>query len=376
MFTGKSYPLFKLRNIPVKVDASWFLIFVLLVYSLAVHFFPERYPETGAIEAWILAIVATIFLFASVLAHEFAHAIVALNHGLKTRRIVLFIFGGVAQMEDEPRNARSEFLIAGAGPLCSFFIGLFFLIIAAPLEDVINPGIYGVIWYIGIINMVLAGFNLIPGFPLDGGRMLRAAIWKFTGNLRKSTRIVSLIGQAFSLFLVFSGVLWLLSGFILQGLLWIFVGIFLLQSARNSYQMVALREGLSNIPVKKVMTFNPVCIPKGYTIQRAVDDFFLNHAYAGYPVWDENLTILGIIELKEVRSTDKKLWSSTKVEDVMKPLDQLPVVEPDSDVLLVLNAMIKHGVGRMIVQKNKSLAGIISRKDILNYMDIHDKINS
>ncbi len=373
MISKQSIPLFQYRGIPVGLDYTWFIIFILVVTSLGGFFFPEHYPDVPVLLRWVYSLIAAFLFFSSILLHEMAHAVVAQKWGVQIIRIVLFIFGGVAQMAKEPENAKSEFQIAVAGPVMSALIGGIMLFIAWSMEPLMDEGLHGVVWYIGYINIILVIFNMVPGFPLDGGRILRALIWHRTGNLRKATRVVSNIGTGFAFFLIFMGVLGILGGIFIAGLFWIFIGMFLYQSAKSGYQMVALREGLSRIPVRNVMTQNPQTIPKDINLNSLVNDYFFKGRYSSFPVV-EGEKLVGMVEINDVKRVPQDRWDTTRVEEIMSPWEDVKTITPDMDTFEVLMHMIDDETGRLPVVANGKIEGIISRKDIMNFVQLREEL--
>ena len=363
------------KGIRIGLDYSWFIMFVLVVFILANYFFPQNIEDISTGASWLLGIVAALLFFFSILMHEFAHAIVAKKRNVDISEIILFIFGGLAKMKKEPERARDEFVIAGAGPLCSFFLGIIFLVAAFVLEPMVSIGVYSVLWYIGYLNILLVIFNMVPGFPLDGGRMLRAVIWHYTGNLRKSTRIVSNLGQIFAFFLMFTGVLVLFGGSVIVGVVWVFVGMFLLQSAKSGYYMVAMREGLSDIPVKKIMTTNPSTVHPDVTLRNLVNEYFFKNRFSCFPVMRRD-EFVGLVEINQVKAVDREQWEFTRVSDVMTPREALRTVEPDTDAYDVLMQMIDAGSGRLPVLDKGELIGIISRKDIMQFVEFRETLGT
>ena len=363
------------KNIRIGLDYSWFVMFVLVVFMLARYFFPQNYEDMVAWEAWALSVLAALLFFVSILLHEFAHALAARKRNVEISEIILFIFGGLAKMKKEPERARDEFVIAGAGPLCSFVIGLLFLGLSFLLEPYIREGLHGVFWYIGYVNILLVIFNLVPGFPLDGGRMLRAAIWHYSGNLRKATRIVSNMGQIFAFVLMFTGVLVIFGGALIVGIVWIFVGMFLLQSAKSGYYMVAMREGLSGIPVRKIMTTNPSTVHPNVSLTNLVNEYFFKNRFSCFPVM-RNDEFIGLVEINQVKAVERDQWQYTRVSDVMTPRDALRTVKPDTDAYDVLMQMIDVGSGRLPVLENGELVGIISRKDIMQFVEFREALGA
>lgn len=372
---SKGIALFSYRGIEVRLDYSWFIIFALVTVTLGAYYFPSQYPDLSPVEVWSISLVASILLFVSVLLHEFAHSIVAQNLGIEITSIVLFIFGGVAQMQSEPEDPQSELYIASAGPLCSLALGLLFLGTYYGLEPLLGDAFGAVIWYIGYINLALVAFNILPGFPLDGGRMARALIWSYTKNLRKATRIVSNIGQAFAAFLIALGVLDLLLGAVIQGLFGIFMGMFLQQAASSSYQMVALREGLANIPVKRIMTADPFTVPPDINLQQLIDDYFYRYKVHSFPVVRAETTI-GLVSIQQVKGVPREKWGDMLVSELMTPLNKIQTLKPNDDAFEVLQRMLSNNIGRLPVMEGDKVLGIVSRKDIMEFVSLHEEIEN
>ncbi len=372
---NQGFSLGTCKGIRVRLDYSWFVMFVLVVFMLANYFFFFFFEDIGVAESWLLSITAAILFFLSILMHEFAHALAAKKRNVEISEIVLFIFGGLAKMKKEPERARDEFVIAGAGPLCSLALGILFLGVASVLEPYIRVGVYGVLWYIGYLNILLMLFNMVPGFPLDGGRMMRAALWHYTGNLRRSTRIVSTLGQIFAFLLMFTGVMLIFGGAIIVGVVWIFVGMFLLQSAKSGYYLVALREGLSGIPVRKIMTTNPSTVHPDVSLRNLVNDYFFKNRFSCFPVIRHG-EFIGLVEINQVKSIDRERWEFTRVSDIMTPIENLRIVNPDTDAYDVLMQMIDVGSGRLPVLDNGELIGIISRKDIIQFVEFRETLGA
>jgi Zn-dependent protease/predicted transcriptional regulator len=363
------------KNIRIGLDYSWFIMFILVVFMLARYFFPQNYEDISSLEAWSLSVLAALLFFVSILLHEFAHALAARKRNVEISDIILFIFGGLARMKREPERASDEFVIAGAGPLCSFLLGILFLGTAFLLEPVVREGLHGVLWYVGYVNILLVLFNLVPGFPLDGGRMLRAALWHYTGNLRKSTRIVSNMGQIFAFALMFTGVLVMFGGALIVGVVWIFVGMFLLQSAKSGYYMVAMREGLSGIPVHKIMTTNPSTVHPDVSLRNLVNEYFFKNRFSCFPVMRKE-EFVGLVEINQVKAVEREQWEFKRVSDIMTPREALRTVTPDTDAYDVLMQMIDAGCGRLPVLENGELIGIISRKDIMQFVEFREVLGN
>ncbi len=363
------------KNIRVGLDYSWFIIFFLVVYMLAVYYFPENYEGVSVWESWILSLLAALLFFLSILLHEFGHALVARQRGVEISEIVLFIFGGLAKMKKEPERARDEFAIAGAGPMCSLGLGLLFFLLAFLSKPVTSEGLHGVFWYAGYINILLAIFNMVPGFPLDGGRMLRAAIWHYTGNLRKSTRVVSALGHVFAFFLMFTGILMMFGGQFFVAVFWILLGVFLLQSAKSGYYMVAMREGLSGIPVRKIMTTDPSTVHPDVSLRNLVNEYFFKNKFSSFPVVHQG-DFEGMISINQVKNVDHNQWEMKRVKDIMTPSEDMVVVTPRTDAYDALMKMIDSQMGRLPVMDEEKLVGIVSRKDIMQFVEFRETLNT
>lgn len=363
------------NGIRLGLDYSWFVIFVLVVFVLATFYFPENFDGISTVESWFLSVFAALLFFTSVLLHEFAHGIVAQKRDVEITEIILFIFGGLAKMKKEPERASDEFVIAGAGPFCSLLLGVLFLALGYLSGPVTTEAFSGVFWYIGYINILLAIFNLVPGFPLDGGRMMRAAIWYYSGNLRHSTRIVSNMGQIFAFFLMLIGLIVSFGGNIIAGMFWIFIGFFLLQSAKSGYYMVAMREGLSGVKVEKIMTSNPASVHPDVSLRNLVDEYFFKSNYSCFPVVKRG-EFVGLVEINQVKAIDQSDWEMTRVSDVMTPREELGTTSPESDAYEVLMKMIDSTSGRMAVLEDENLVGIVSRKDIMQFVEMRESLQT
>lgn len=364
---------FRFQGIDVVLDYTWFLIFLLVVAGLGSYYFPEEYPDIPQVRRWVLSVLAALLFFLSVLLHEFSHSLVARGRGMEIDRITLFVFGGVAQIRGEPPDARSEFLIAAAGPACSVLLGCGFLGLSALMSGVAGPAFEAVVWYLGYVNLLLVGFNLVPGFPLDGGRILRAILWYRTDDLRWSTRVVSNIGKGFAYLLMGLGFFALLGGLIGQGLFFIFIGMFLRQAAHSGYQQVALREGLSNVRVRQIMTADPVTVAAGISLQELVNEYLFRHQHVSFPVVRDG-ALVGLITIHDVKEVARDRWAGVAVEEAMTPLAESARVSPDADAFEALMTMLERDEGRMLVVEGEVLVGIVSRKDIFDFVEMRNEL--
>ncbi len=362
--------LLRIGGIQIIIDYSWFIVFVLVIYSMAESYFPAQHHFTTP-QYWLMGIVAATLLFASVLIHELAHSLVAVKQGIQVTSIRLFIFGGVAQISSEPRSGRNEFLIALAGPAASMALGFFFGILYGVLylSGQLVP-VAAITLYLSMANVILAFFNMIPGFPLDGGRILRAILWDRWDDMARATKVVSQLGNAFALFLIVLGVLqFLLTQSLISGLWFIFIGLFMKQSAVGSYQAVVLKQALAGVQIRQIMTEHVVGVDWLTSVEELVRDYVYKHQFTNFPVFNRD-DFLGMVSLDEVKQVPKELWVFKQVRDIMTPVEQVPSLKPTDDATEALARMVSDDLGRMPVIENGHLVGIVSRRDIMNLFKI------
>jgi Zn-dependent protease/CBS domain-containing protein len=327
-------------------------------------------PGLDGTQYLLMGAVGTFLFFASLLVHELAHAFVARWHGIEVEGITLFIFGGVARTSREPSASADEFLIAAVGPLASFLLSLFFYGIALSSGIVGGGGVVALIaGYLGFLNLLLAIFNLVPGFPLDGGRILRATIWKVTGSFKGATRVATLVGRIFGWGIMLYGVVsFLRNGDLISGLWFVFIGWFLEHSARASYDQVLLQEMMSPLTAREAMSPEPETVSPDLSIDDLVHDYFLRRPYNSFPVTDDGI-VLGIVTLSQVKRLSKEDWKEKQVSDVMSSLDETVLVDPDTPMQAVLERMRITESGRVLVAREWELLGIISSTDIARWLD-------
>ena len=362
---GPKIRLGKLLGITFQIDPTWFVVFTLITLSLTSRF-AEEYPHWTTLTYWIVGIVTSILFFVSVVLHELAHSAVAISNGIPVRSITLFIFGGVAQISREANLPLTEFLVAAAGPAASIMISVFFaglwLLGKGSSEVVAALG-----KWLAQINLTLALFNLIPGFPLDGGRILRSIIWALSGNFGTATRAASTLGKLVAYVFIIMGVVIGLRGNFINGL-WIgFIGWFLLNAAQQSFQQVILRESLSGIKANDMMTRDCPRIHQGITVAQFIEDFLLRTGQHCFLVMDQDL-LLGIITLREVNKTPRDRWDQVRVEEVMLPLQQLKWVSPDQDIVKILEYMDREDINQVPVVEEGRLLGMVGRQEILRLL--------
>lgn len=368
---GRSLHLFTVFGFAVRLDPSWFLVAVLWTWSLA-RFFPERYPGMSPGTYLAMGIAGTLGLFASVVIHELAHSLAARRYGIPIRGITLFIFGGVAEMSAESPHPRAEFWVAAAGPAMSFAIAGLGAGAAALGRNLGAPvPVSGVIGYLALINVSLAVFNLIPAFPLDGGRMLRALLWKWKGSLRHATRISSRIGSGFGLVLIALGVVQAVALDNFGGGMWLFLlGLFLRHAAQMSYQQLLLRRAFEGEPVARFMQADPVTVPRHISVTDLVNEYVYRHHFKMYPVLDDSGRLAGCVTTRQVKELPREEWDRTTVGALASQCGPENTVQPETDAMQALAAMSRNGVSRLMVTDGERLLGILTLKDLLKFFSL------
>ena len=357
-------------GIPVRLHFSWFIIFGLITWSLSSYYFPGVAPDLPVVSYWVKGAVASLLLFASVAFHEMAHSYVAQRHRMKIVSITLFIFGGVAQMKGEPPNPKAEFQIALAGPLSSFFLSLVFFLISLGTTTATGALFY----YLARINLILGIFNLIPGFPMDGGRVLRSFIWNRRKDYFYATQKASSVGKITGIFFIVFGFLSFFTGF--PGGVWfLLIGWFVYSAAQSSYQQATLQESLGGIKVKDVMVRREdlVALPPSLAVAEAVNDYFLRHGYGGFPVMD-NGKFLGMATLKEIKKVAREMWPRVTIGEIYVPHDRKWELSPQDDIMKALQFMIQEDKGRIIVTEKDRVTGLVTRNGIARYLQIRREV--
>lgn len=369
----KSVRLGKILGFEISIDWSWLLIFILIVYTLARAYFPATYPGLAKSTYWWLGVIAALLLFVCVVMHELSHSLVARRYGTDVKGITLFIFGGVSQTTDEPKSAKEEFWMAIAGPAASMVLAVIFYGLSRGGSNLGWPvpaiALFG---YLAWINLILGIFNLVPGFPLDGGRVLRSIIWGATGDLNKATRWASNVGQGFGYLLILYGLANIFFGAVIGGLWLIFIGWFLTGAARSSYQQLMMREALAGVPVERVMTTDVPVIPAEMSVRQFVDEYLLRHDYACYPVVSGE-DVIGVVGAEEVRTVKSDQWDMTIVGAITHPISSAYKIEADHDAWEALTKLASEDVCRLIVMEDSHLKGTVGRESV--YRLIRTKIS-
>jgi Zn-dependent protease/predicted transcriptional regulator len=360
-------------GIRIGLHYSWFIIALLIVLSLSARFHASNPAwSNGLILA--LAVSTAILFFISLLLHELAHSVVAKSRGIPVREITLFALGGVSQIEKDPTSAKMEFWMAFVGPLTSACIGIVCLALRGAAGAASSPATAMVSW-LGYINLALAGFNMIPGYPLDGGRILRALIWWKTGDMERSTRLAAKAGQAVGLVFIGFGILQFFGGAGIGGLWIAFIGWFLLQAAGDSYLQMSLKRAIEGVTVGDVMTSDCPTVSGNLDLQHFVEDELLKTGRRCFVVV-ENGAVAGLVTPQEVKQVERARWPFTALHDIMRSLDQMRRVTPETPLTSALEMMSRHDVNQLPVVSDGHLAGVLSRANLLSFLQTRAELQA
>jgi Zn-dependent protease/CBS domain-containing protein len=374
---GMRWRLFRLLGIPVSVDLSWLLILALLTLSFAEGFpailheyFPGDTRQLAPADYWIMGLVTALAFFTCIVLHELGHALVARSRGMPISGITLFLFGGVSELGEEPRSAGTEFLMAVAGPLVSAVLAVVFMSLAVvgyrggwPHPVVIVLG------YLGAINGVVLIFNMVPAFPLDGGRVLRSILWAATGNVRRATRWASAAGQVFAFVLIAWGVVQFFSHNWVGGIWSALIGLFLNGAAKSSYQQVLIRQALQGEPVRRFMNPDPIVVSPSLDLLHWVEDFVYRYHHHAFPVVS-NGRLEGMVTTQVLTRIPRGEWAEHTLGEVMTPDLRAVTIAPDADAMEALEKLQRTGSSRLLVADGDQLLGIISLKDLLRFLNL------
>jgi Zn-dependent protease len=373
---GGGIPIGKVFGISLRLDYSWFFIFILITWALAGEYFPTTYP------AWSLAlkigagVLTSVLFFGSVLFHELMHSVVALREGIQIKAITLFFLGGVSQMTGEPKTAGDEFRMAAAGPFSSLVLGGLFLGLYFVLRSI--PGIpaeFGaaVSMYLGLINILLGVFNLIPGFPLDGGRVLRSIIWWRSRNFRGATKIASNIGRVIGFLFIFGGIWLVFTGNFFNGLWFGLIGWFLETAASTSYRQMLLQDMLKGHTAGEVMSRDCMTVPPDITVESLVNEHILSSGRRCFPVVSGTHTE-GLMTLSNIKSVPSEARKTTLVKEAMTPIDQVKSVTPDEDLANILQILTENDINQVPVVWQNKVVGIVGRDSLINFINIRNEL--
>jgi Zn-dependent protease len=367
-------PLFRVAGIQLRLDYSWFIIFILILWSLSAGYFPGNYPGRTTQVYWIAGLVATLLFFVSIIVHELSHSLMAIRSGIKIPEIRLFIFGGIARISEDARSSAEELKIAIVGPLSSFALAaLFWVIHVLFFED---PNLISAIFrYLAYINLALGIFNLVPAFPLDGGRVLRAVWWWKTGSVTRGTRVASDMGKWFAVALIILGAVEIFIGGLIGGLWLVFIGMFLRGIAEGGYQDLVMRQTLQGVEVKEVAVTDVVTVPPGLTLDALANQYFLCYGYKGFPVLEEDGSVQGVVSLENLQSVSEEKRGDTLVKQIMTPLKDEIRVNPKDSLADAFSKMSQQQVERLLVMENGRLAGLLTKTGLKRYMEIKQILN-
>jgi Zn-dependent protease/predicted transcriptional regulator len=362
----------KVMGIEIRVSLSWFVVFGLVTVLLATSYFPEAYPKLPRNQYLILGFMTSLLFFVSVLLHELSHSVVARFNHINIRSITLFIFGGIAQMDEEPTTPKAEFLMAVAGPLASVGLSALFggLYLAASFLK-LGVIVSGPFLYLSIINLYLAAFNLVPGFPLDGGRVLRALLWAIIKDIRKATRIASFIGQAFAFLLIFSGLylIFIERAYWVNGLWFVFIGIFLQQVAAAGYEQVVTHLTLSGVKVSDIMTQDVVTVEATTMMNDLVNNYFMKYKHSKFPVVEDG-AVIGVVSLRNVQGVPPDEWERTRTRAITPPHDKRGEVPLDMMAEEAIARMNDIRAGYLLVTDDTQIKGILTTRDLAGAIQI------
>lgn len=356
----------KIWGIPIQVDLSWILIFLWVSWSLAGGYFPRNYPNWSLGLYWVLGVATSLLFFGSVLLHELGHSLVARSQGVPVRSITLFIFGGAAEITEEPSSPHKEIVMALVGPAISIGLGGVFMAIYA-LAGLFSEPIKAVAFYLGGINFTLGLFNLIPGFPLDGGRVLRAILWRLQGNLVSATQWASRVGQAVAYGFMVFGIFRAFTGDWISGLWIAFIGLFLDGAARSAYMQMTLNNLLEGHVAAEVMTSDCLWVPPQLTLDLLVEHYILRQNRRCYLVGQPD-RVLGLVTVHQVQQVPRPNWPETRIEQIYMPLERLRTVGLETPLREVLQHMTADGVNQLPVMDSGRLVGMVTRENLITFI--------
>lgn len=367
---GKPLTLFRIFGFEVKVDWSWLILGALIVWSLATGLFPVWFKGLAPRDYWVMGIAGAVGLFLSIVFHELWHSLVARRFGLNMRGITLFLFGGVSEMADEPPGPKAEFFLAVAGPLSSLVLAVIFIAAGVVVRagGPVTPT-NAVLSYLGYLNVVLAVFNLIPAFPLDGGRVLRAVLWGLWHDLQRATRTAASIGAGLGAGLMFLGVVQFFLSQPIGGIWTFIIGMFVRSAARSSYGQLVVRQALEGARVRQFMVKDAVAVQPDTTVETLVDDFIYKYHFKMFPVVDGG-RLIGCVTINQVKTLARGEWPARRVGELAQSCSADNTIGPDADVTAALAQMQRTGRSRLLVAEGGRLDGVISLKDIMGYITL------
>jgi Zn-dependent protease/CBS domain-containing protein len=373
-----SFKIGRIAGIDIQIHWSWLAVFVLLIWSLATGFFKDvGGDDWSEAERWVAAVVTTLLFFLSILLHELSHSLVAKRLGLPVSSITLFLFGGVSSLTQEPASAKDEFRIAIVGPLTSFIIGAVlaaaFGVFLLQHEETSVPG--AVCGYLGFINVAVGIFNMLPGYPLDGGRVLRSALWARSRNMLKATRWAAVTGTFISFGLIALGVLFVLLGGFVQGVWFVIIGWFLRNTSEQAYQQVLLKNTLEGAKVGEMVNRSFASASPDISIQQLVNEHILGQGQRCVPIVVAS-DLLGLVTMTDLRTIPPEQWPATSVFRVMTPKERLHIVSPEDDITSALQMMAAENIHQLpVIDRDRNFVGFITRADVLRLINIRSELS-
>jgi Zn-dependent protease/CBS domain-containing protein len=372
-----SFRVARILGIDIRIHISWALIFLLVLLSLADQVFPASYPQWSQQKTFIVSAVAALLFFTSVLLHELAHAVVARHFKMSVSSITLFLLGGVANLTKEPPSAKAEFFMAAAGPLTSLAIGGLALLVERGVADSASlpslQPVEAVAGYLGFINVAVAIFNLVPGFPLDGGRVLRSIIWGLRRDRVEATRIAARGGQLVAGLMVVYGGTRVINGEAMGGLWMWLIAYFLYGAASQALQQERVTAAVGGVRVGQLMTTDFRSAPSGITIGQLIRDIVLPHNLQAIPVVASD-RLIGLVTIADLRKVEQDQWATTRVDAVMTPASELPTVSPDEQLIAALDRFGSRDLPLLPVVDRGSLVGVLYRESVAGYVRMREML--
>ncbi|MGF1605182.1 MAG: site-2 protease family protein [Rhodothalassiaceae bacterium] len=367
---GRNVTLFHLFGFAIRVNISWAFLAILIALSLARGFFPAVYEGWPESTYWWMAAVGVIGVFFSIVIHELSHSLAARAFGLRMTGITLFLFGGMAEMEKEPTSPRAELVMALAGPAISFVLAALFWGLGGWAEagEEATPS-SAVLYYLGLLNLILAVFNMIPAFPMDGGRALRAGLWAWRGNYRWATKWASRLGGAFGLVLILLGILSAFSGALVQGLWWFLIGMFIRAAAQSAYQQMEVRRLMGGVTAGDLMRPDPHAVHPDIPVRELVEHYVYEFQQTQFPVVLDG-ELIGIVGMDKLRELPKERWDTTSVREILTPTDQADLVDPGEDAVDAIRMLQQKGLDGLVVAKGRRALGLLSKADVIKLLNL------
>jgi Zn-dependent protease len=355
---------FSIAGIRIRIDQSWFIAFVLFAWALSVGYFPFQAPNHSTSAYWIFGTLSALGLFASVLIHELSHCVIARRLGVPVRQITLFFFSGVSEMtQSRSSSPGAEFRITIAGPIASIALGIVLEALSYGMRDSVDRLTAVTLHYLVLVNLLLAAFNLLPGFPLDGGRVLRSYLWHRIGDFGKATRVAARVGGGFAMAMIVIGFLGIASMHFMFGVLLLLIGLFLRKSAESEYRSYQMRTSLEDVVVRDIMV-PPVAVNKGTSIADFVNQYVFHYHDRVFPVVDRG-RFVGMIDLGKVKKVPATDWSDTYIDAYMSDSSDYCVLEPLMDGRDALKLLIECRMPKAPVVANDAVVGSLTRSDLL-----------